>query len=336
MEARAPLLLLLDDDMEASPDLLAAHLRGHSAHPGDVLLGHFSIAGRDPPDELFATSARIWWGDRFSDQARTGHRFTFKDVHTGNLAVPRDLFESVGGFDEAFRDRAGEDFELGVRLLRAGARLRFLPGATCLHKDANTVQRSLERAFAEGRGHVLIAGKHPETFAELPLASAMESSPPVAIGRRLEATTPARMRLWERFLLGIAGLLKWRRLFRRVYGALRARVYWSGVLAELGSVSRLRRFVQEVPLRRFQFTEGELDLRADLDRLAEVLLTDRMDAARIRHGELVVGRVPPVAAAEPLRPEHLREWLRMDHALWILTARDRAGDGDRSRSRSGS
>jgi GT2 family glycosyltransferase len=50
-----------------------------------------------------------------------------------NLAFRREVFEKLGGFDEDFREAAGEDMELAWRVARAGCRVRFAPAAVVHH-----------------------------------------------------------------------------------------------------------------------------------------------------------------------------------------------------------
>jgi GT2 family glycosyltransferase len=50
-----------------------------------------------------------------------------------NLAVRRETFFRLGGFDEDFRDPAGEDMEFAWRVARAGWRVRFAPSALVHH-----------------------------------------------------------------------------------------------------------------------------------------------------------------------------------------------------------
>ena len=50
-----------------------------------------------------------------------------------NLAIRREAFEEVGGFDPAFFLH-GDDVDLGVRLRRCGWNIRYLPNAVAFHE----------------------------------------------------------------------------------------------------------------------------------------------------------------------------------------------------------
>lgn len=56
------------------------------------------------------------------------------------MAIRRDAFESVGGFDPGYHLYV-EDLDLGVRLRAAGWRLRFLPSAVVTHRVGASTSR---------------------------------------------------------------------------------------------------------------------------------------------------------------------------------------------------
>src|SRR5437660_1357400 len=75
--ASAPRILFLDDDMEATPTLVAAHLAAHAATPEAALLGYTPLAVAGGATDLWTVADRLWWSDRFTQLARPEHRFTF-------------------------------------------------------------------------------------------------------------------------------------------------------------------------------------------------------------------------------------------------------------------
>jgi GT2 family glycosyltransferase len=302
----APLLLFLDDDMEASPGLLDAHLETHRRNAGCVALGYFRYPRREENDVL-ANHVDVWWGDRFSSLCEGSHRFTFMDLVTGNVSLSADLFAEVGRFDERFVGRAGEDYELGVRLVKHGARFRFVREAACIHHDRPTRRRMVGRAYAEGRGHVLVAGLHPETFPALPIREAADGGPWLRVmpGVRCRPWTLARLSLVLSVPLEAMRRLKVRRVHRVLLGFARYCSYWKGVLDEMGSRQEIHRFAQDMPLRAPGVPAVDLDLETDLSRLSTILDGVRATAAALWHGDRVVGYVPSVPVSEPLRVEHV-------------------------------
>ena len=63
------------------------------------------------------------------------------DVFAGNLSVKRAWIEQIGGFDESFSGYGCEDWDLGQRLLDAGARILYCPPP----KSSTILQRQPER-----------------------------------------------------------------------------------------------------------------------------------------------------------------------------------------------
>ena len=110
--ARGEILLFLDDDMEAQPGLIEAHLRKHQTAPGSVVLGNFPMPPIAGEEDAFSVATRQWWQRGFVERESDSYRFSFWDFCTGNVSVPRSEFERAGGFDTALgADIAGEDYD---------------------------------------------------------------------------------------------------------------------------------------------------------------------------------------------------------------------------------
>jgi GT2 family glycosyltransferase len=307
-EVSSSLILFLDDDMEAMPRLIAAHLEVHAQVWRGVVMGYFSAPRASQPDDIFLKSIDLWWNDHFSEMSSPGHRYTFRDVCTGNLSLPKELFQAAGCFDEAFLDKSGEDYELGLRLLKMGAPFRFAPQAMSVHHYLPTIARVRQRAFDEGRGHVLMARKHPETFPALPLIQGVDGGPRVQIVRWIRlrpwmmAAVPPLLALPER----VTRSLRFRRRWQRLFGFILTCAYWRGVLCELGSYAEMVRFMNDMPLTPSNFVEMELDLARDRKRMDAILEDRPADAVAIRYGARPIGWMEPVPGSERLRPAHVR------------------------------
>ncbi|MGO1050101.1 glycosyltransferase family 2 protein [Crossiella sp. CA198] len=152
--ARGALLLFLDDDTLAGPDLLAAHQYAHEhntvahgriidltafrfspdpPHPAEVLpgAGGRALGLRDLP-ALDQLARRLGPRRSFIEGvARTvaGHPALRWLACVGtSTSMSRELLTRAGGFDEDFGELwGGEDLELGLRLAEIGADFRLLP-----------------------------------------------------------------------------------------------------------------------------------------------------------------------------------------------------------------
>lgn len=76
---------------------------------------------------------------------------------TINLALRRELFDRVGGFDESFE--YGSDVDLSWRLRNAGVRLRYVPDAL-VWVDWGDRRRQLRRSWRYGRAKGRLYAKH--------------------------------------------------------------------------------------------------------------------------------------------------------------------------------
>jgi GT2 family glycosyltransferase len=320
--ANAPLVLFLDDDMEPAPQLLAAHLAAHRDAPDSAVLGCFPIPARADAC-AFARAAKQWWDDGFVRRSAPEHRFEARDLCSGNVSLPRALFAAVGGFDERFEPgTAGEDTELGVRLLAHGARFRFAADAVSLHHDVPTPARMLQRARAEGAGHVRLAHRHPELFWELNLSrpSRLAAEDGRGCAWRLiwrwpwVAAIGAGVLRTGMFLAGLCGRT---RTMLQLHAILRGYAYWCGMRSELGSVAAWQRLRDLAPREPEGSTVFDVDLSRDLPRL-DALLARRVDGVRILWGGVEIGRMAPRGGVEPLRAPHVRRELADRHAAALL------------------
>lgn len=83
----------------------------------------------------------------------------FRDIHDNVLLLPsnnvvyrRDIFESLGGFDESFPLAAAEDLDLSYRIVAAGHRQGYAPAAKIYHYHRNTYRGYLRQQWRYGRG----------------------------------------------------------------------------------------------------------------------------------------------------------------------------------------
>jgi GT2 family glycosyltransferase len=150
--ATGELVLFLDDDIVASPGLLAEHLRMHREYPTAVVLGRFSPEPGDRPSAWTRYDERVQEKKYLAlerNEIPSGIR-----LYSGNFSVPRRLLEEVGGFDATlFRN---EDVDLGFRLQALGAPFVFAPRADALHCGYHDLKVWLNRPLLYGRLDVAI------------------------------------------------------------------------------------------------------------------------------------------------------------------------------------
>jgi glycosyltransferase involved in cell wall biosynthesis len=161
--ASRDILLLLDDDMIASPGLIERHLDMHQAHPQreTAILGHVDW---HPSVNTNRINRWLDWSGTQFDYANirdhAGLDVGFGRFFSCNVSLHRDLFLEVGGFDEDFIVYY-EDIECGWRLDQRGMRLLYQPRAGVHHLqsyDLAGIERRFERVAV---GERLMCTKHP-------------------------------------------------------------------------------------------------------------------------------------------------------------------------------
>jgi GT2 family glycosyltransferase len=307
-QATGALLVFLDDDIEPFPGLLDAYEREHRRLPGRLLLGPaFPVL----PEEtsLFSHGLRNWWSDHIQAITRPEHRFSYRDMHSGNFSISAELFARSGGFAPEFFQRSGEDYEFGVRLLALQIPFACAREALARHHDATDLRRSLDRVRKEGRADVLIGLRHPSLRSGILQGWPWRAhSITLTILQFLAVRLPWLGDLLARTLAPALGLLqglRFRNSWRGLHGLLRTYWYYRGFAEEL------RASASGISSQRFfrEHWEEPVLTPVDLDLGVEAAQDsmDRLQANGIAmhlEGD-AIGSIPAVPGAEPLRGVHL-------------------------------
>lgn len=167
--ASGALIVLLDDDMEASSGFLAAHAAAHrGAAPRSVVGAAPILVGPGSPP--FVRYMARGFRSRLERLGQPGYRLKFRDTYTGNFSAPREVLLAVGGFDESFQVYGHEDYELALRLENAGVELIYSADALANQHYEKTFAGFARDGIARGRTAVLFAGKHPAIVSQIKLS----------------------------------------------------------------------------------------------------------------------------------------------------------------------
>jgi glycosyltransferase involved in cell wall biosynthesis len=320
--ATGRLLLFLDDDVKPVPSLIEAHVSAHQRCPGQVVIGYYPPVLKSQAG-FFCIQLRVWWEAMFDAMRQPGHRYSYRDLLSGNFSLAAELFARTGGFDPALR--CHEDYELGMRLIKAGASFTFAADALGCHYAITDLDHSLRRKYQEGQADVLLGSRHPELRRMLPLARFRVPHSPLS--RLLYALAFAwpgggdllavRLQHW----LDLLERARLRSCWRRLLDDLLGYWYWRGVAVELGSRRALAGFIEGgLPPVDEGGDEIEIDLRQGLEAAERQLDEARPSGVHIRYGRQSVGRIPPQPGVEGLRGVHLRPILATNLAMPLLQA----------------
>jgi GT2 family glycosyltransferase len=156
--ATGEIVWFLDDDLVPLPGVIELHRAAHEVNEQVMLLGPCHLA---PEIELFDLARQYW--ERQTELRSQSDRITrFDLISVANSSLPASLMRSVGGLDEQFVGYGLEDYEFGLRLLRAGTIVRFEPDAACWHYSVVDQHLSRLRRREEGRNMVRFLRMHPE------------------------------------------------------------------------------------------------------------------------------------------------------------------------------
>ena len=140
-----------------------------------------------------------------------------------NLAVRREVFAQLGGFDEDFTEAGGEDMEFAWRVARAALRVRFAPQALVFHPPRRIGWRGLWRRTWMIRWMALYRLKTGQSVS-LPDILARETADLLRVTLRfVSRPEPARWRRgafaivwrWLTFPAVLPWMIFWDRRFRR-------------------------------------------------------------------------------------------------------------------------
>jgi cellulose synthase/poly-beta-1,6-N-acetylglucosamine synthase-like glycosyltransferase len=155
---------------------------------------------------------------------------------TINLAFQREVFDSVGGFDEAFE--YGSDVDFSWRVIESGYQIRSMPDALVCH-DWGDRRRQARRSYAYGKARARLYLKHRSRLRGLPRREPMVAVYPMfLLGLPIALALSFLLGPWSVLIfpcyLALLLVPAWR---NRKNGAVRViidhLVYGTGVLAEV-------------------------------------------------------------------------------------------------------
>lgn len=162
--ARGRWLAFTDSDCEVDEDWLASLSKAAEAAEavGNESRNIGAIAGMIESGAPETTIEEYIALRRWIDQEKfltPGRKFSPPFAATANLAIRKDVFEEVGGFDPALAN-AGQDADWCWRMQRAGWSIDWAPGARVTHYHRATLKDALRQAHRYGRGNAALFAKH--------------------------------------------------------------------------------------------------------------------------------------------------------------------------------
>jgi GT2 family glycosyltransferase len=235
--AQAPVLVFLDDDIMAAPDLIERHLAAHRDGLPTAAIGRLAPASmRGVPGWERWLEGQLEKQYRAMQQGR--RRIGGLRLYSGNCSVSRDAFLEVGGFNEQLS--LSEDVELGLRLEKAGVAFRLALDASGEHWGYRDYSSWRNMAYGYGRWDADLVFKREFPFALERLRDEYTRHGRIRhwfVSSALKGEAQMRLLVAAFRVLAIAsGLVRISLLERRAYAAIYELTYWQGVSDELGGL----------------------------------------------------------------------------------------------------
>jgi len=166
-------LLFLDDDVLPTGPIIRQHLE--ALRNADAVLGRIKHGGSSDEPRYMTDLSTEFHESRHTRLQKSTASIDATEVFAGNLSVKRSWLELVGEFDEEFSGYGCEDWDLGERLLAAGATFAYSPEAEVVHYAGVTNQRWLRNAREEALTQLRLTRKHQQLIGQTELGGLYEA-----------------------------------------------------------------------------------------------------------------------------------------------------------------
>ncbi len=243
-EARAALIVFIDDDVVPEPTLLAEHLRIHQQDERAVVIGPLLA----PPG--FALNPWTRWEEamlvkQYRDMNAGKWQPTPRQFYTGNASVRREYILAAGGFNPQFL--RAEDVELAYRLQDQGLHFYFNQEAKGWHHALRSLGAWLNISSAYGKADVAMYRSGRLMTLQSMAREFHWRQPYLQRLAQVCVGHPRRVRLLVNALLGVARVAGWARQHKLAHAAFSAIFnlrYYQSVSEELGGAVAFWELVQ--------------------------------------------------------------------------------------------
>lgn len=162
--AAGSVILCLDNDMIAAPELVASHLHVHDESPGGLVQGKLQIHASVERSCYLRYEEGLL--DRLFQNMAEASDLSPDDVFGGNISIGRDVLDKAGGFNEELQRMRNTDGELAYRLQQFDIPVRYSPQALAYQTHVKDFEEMLEASMLYGRAYVHTSRQFPESIWE--------------------------------------------------------------------------------------------------------------------------------------------------------------------------
>jgi len=169
MRARGDIVVMLDNDNIAAPNMLRAHLLCHEAAEPE----HIAVVGNPQysVSSIHGSNFGRYLQSRYLGSRTHDHRINPENLSPHHLAglnhsCRRADLIAVGLYSTDIQGYGGEDELLGYRLRQAGIRIAFAEAAHSVHVDDVSISRYKHKILEANRGaYLTLVREIPDFFA---------------------------------------------------------------------------------------------------------------------------------------------------------------------------
>lgn len=164
-QAQFDIVLFLDSDCIATPNLLNEHFKLYTEESVGGVAGYLEFVGED-----------TWFWEAV-DKTPFTICFSFPKwmdtvpwTPTANCSIRKKVFEEIGGFDRSFPDKpGGEDVDLGLRMTKAGYIFKCTAEGLVYHSKKTwiPVKAMFKRLWYYGSANYYLAEKHQDYVMDI-------------------------------------------------------------------------------------------------------------------------------------------------------------------------
>jgi GT2 family glycosyltransferase/peptidoglycan/xylan/chitin deacetylase (PgdA/CDA1 family) len=256
--ARGEIVLIIDDDCICEPDLVAAHVQAHEDDEHLVVLGPVLVHSESPRTAV--TELVRECGERDFIRSTTEGLNRADMILCSNSSIRLSLLQNHS-FDQRYRRSA--DIELGIRLHRAGAQLRYAPDAVAYQMYSKSADAFVADAASLSINEVRFGQQYPEYRAISSIAKWNSDRAWKRIARSVAARSPFSPEPVLKLLFSIVHPLRRHPLFLRIAKrVLRLRVGVASCRAAVSAASwgYLRAlFLLRIPILLYHHVTSDSD-----------------------------------------------------------------------------
>lgn len=178
------LLIFFDDDMILSDNCVEEHLKHHRIHPMSIAGG--AQVDKDPETNNDIQHFKQHLSKKWNESLKSHTDRPLDKDHlfftAANFSISKELFFSLGGFDDGLND--AEDFDLAARAFLANVPVYYNYSAFAWHNDPVTAEKFIKRLRQYNEGQQQLRLLKSEIFENF---NRLNISQPKGLKRRVFA-----------------------------------------------------------------------------------------------------------------------------------------------------